>query len=71
MSKKSLVSKVVRKSAAEIPPASRTDLDRLRALLTGLSQYESGLHVLAAAGYKGFVAPNPEVEQRAIAWLGE
>src|SRR5207249_2821831 len=30
MSKKSGVSKVVRKSAAEIPPASQADLDRLR-----------------------------------------
>ena len=49
---------------------SSEDVDRLRSLLTGLSQYESGLHILATAGYKGFVAPNPEVEQRAIAWLG-
>jgi hypothetical protein len=35
MSKKSAASKVVRKSAAEIPPASRADLDRLRAAMQG------------------------------------
>jgi len=26
--------------------------------------------VLEVVGYKGFVAPNPEVESAAIAWLG-
>ncbi len=33
MSKRSVVRKVVRKSAGEIPPASRADLDRLRAAM--------------------------------------
>jgi len=33
MSKKSVASKVVRKSAAEIPPAAGADLDRLRAAM--------------------------------------
>ena len=33
MSKKSVASKVVRKSAGEVPPASRADLDRLRAAM--------------------------------------
>lgn len=35
MSKKSVASKIVRKSAREIPPASRADLDRLRAAMQG------------------------------------
>ena len=35
MSKKSAASKVVRKSAEKIPPASRADLDRLRAAMRG------------------------------------
>jgi hypothetical protein len=35
MSKKSAASKVTRKSAAEIPPASRADLDRLHAAMAG------------------------------------
>ncbi len=35
MTKKSVASKTVRKSAAEIPPASAADLDRLRAAMQG------------------------------------
>ena len=35
MSKKSVADKIVRKSAREIPPASRTDLDRLRGAMRG------------------------------------
>jgi hypothetical protein len=35
MSKKSVVNKIVRKSAEEIPPASKADLDRLRAAMQG------------------------------------
>ncbi len=35
MSKKSVANKVVRKSAAEIPPASKADLDRLRVTMQG------------------------------------
>src|SRR5713101_1097696 len=35
MSKKSVTSKIVRKSAGEIPPASTADLDRLRAAMQG------------------------------------
>jgi tRNA C32,U32 (ribose-2'-O)-methylase TrmJ len=35
MSKKSSATKIVRKSAEEIPPASRADLDRLRAAMQG------------------------------------
>jgi hypothetical protein len=35
MAKKSAASKVVRKSAAEIPPPSKADLDRLRAAMRG------------------------------------
>ena len=35
MSKKSAASKIVRKSALEIPPASRADLDRLNTAMQG------------------------------------
>ena len=35
MSKKSVASKMVRKSAKEIPPASKADLNRLRAAMQG------------------------------------
>ena len=35
MSKKSVASKTVRKSAEDIPPASRADFDRLRAAMQG------------------------------------
>ena len=49
---------------------SQDDSDRIRSLLIGLSR-EPSSQVLAATGYKGFVAPNADVEQRAIAWLGE
>jgi hypothetical protein len=35
MSKKSVASKVVRKSAGEVPPASTADLDRLHAAMQG------------------------------------
>jgi hypothetical protein len=35
MSKKSAGAKITRKSAAEVPPASKADLDRLRAAMKG------------------------------------
>jgi len=46
------------------------DLDRIREILVSLSQNEAGQRVLAATGYKGFVAPNPEIERNVMAWLG-
>jgi phosphonate transport system substrate-binding protein len=50
---------------------SQDESERIRALLISLSRGDAGLQVLATTGYKGFVAPNADIEQRAIAWLGE
>jgi ABC-type phosphate/phosphonate transport system substrate-binding protein len=49
---------------------SDADQERMRDALLGLTQSEPGQRVLATVGYKGFVAPNPEVQQAMIAWLG-
>jgi len=46
------------------------DQDRIRAALLGMGQSKPGRDALDSIGYKGFVAPNPEVEATAIAWLG-
>jgi len=46
------------------------DRERVREVLLQLGQSEPGRKALAAVGYKGFVAPQPDVEQSAIAWLG-
>jgi len=43
---------------------------RIRQTLYGLHDSRSGLYALEVVGYKGFVAPNPEVESATIAWLG-
>jgi phosphonate transport system substrate-binding protein len=44
--------------------------ERIRAALLGMSQSKPGRDALDAIGYKGFVAPNAEVESATIAWLG-
>ena len=44
--------------------------ERIRAALLGLGQSKPGRDALEAIGYKGFVAPSPEVESSTIAWLG-
>lgn len=49
---------------------STADLERIREILVSLSQNDAGQKVLAATGYKGFVAPNPDVERHVMAWLG-
>lgn len=49
---------------------SNEDMDRVRETLLGLGNTEPGRKVLTATGYKGFVAPNTEVETATIAWLG-
>lgn len=49
---------------------SAADLDRIREVLVGLSQNDAGQRVLSALGYKGFVAPNPEIEHNVMVWLG-
>jgi ABC-type phosphate/phosphonate transport system substrate-binding protein len=46
------------------------DRDRIREVLLQLGQTDPGRKALAALGYKGFVAPQPDVEQSTIAWLG-
>lgn len=53
--------------STRLPPG---DLDRIRDILVSLSQNEAGQRVLAATTYKGFVAPNPEIERNVMAWLG-
>jgi ABC-type phosphate/phosphonate transport system substrate-binding protein len=49
---------------------SDVDQERMRDALIGLTQTDAGQRALATVGYKGFVAPNPEVQQAMIAWLG-
>jgi ABC-type phosphate/phosphonate transport system substrate-binding protein len=49
---------------------SAADLEHIRDILVSLSQNDAGQRVLAATGYKGFVAPDPAVERRVMAWLG-
>ena len=46
------------------------EMERVREALIGLANSEPGRKVLATTGYKGFQAPNAEVEATTIAWLG-
>jgi len=46
------------------------DRERVRDVLVTLGQTDPGRKALAALGYKGFVVPQPELEQATIAWLG-
>ena len=43
---------------------------RIRDALIGLKDAKGGKEVLDTVGYRGFVAPNPQVESAAIVWLG-
>ena len=49
---------------------SPDDQERIRDALLSLPQTETGRRALAASGYKGFVAPDAEVEATTISWLG-
>lgn len=49
---------------------STEDRERIREALVNLAQTEPGRRALAASGYKGFVAPNHDIEVASIAWLG-
>ena len=49
---------------------SADDVDRIREALLNLSNTDPGRKALSSTGYKGFQAPNSEVEVGAIAWLG-
>jgi phosphonate transport system substrate-binding protein len=43
---------------------------KIRAALLTLRDSKPGRDALEAVGYKGFVAPNPDLETATIAWLG-
>ncbi len=43
---------------------------RIRDALIGLRDAKGGREALDTVGYKGFLAPNPQVETAAIEWLG-
>jgi ABC-type phosphate/phosphonate transport system substrate-binding protein len=43
---------------------------RIRQALLSMRDNKPGVNALEVVGYKGFVAPNPEVESATIAWLG-
>ena len=49
---------------------SADEQQRIREALLGLRDSKPGRDALEAVGYKGFVAPNPEIETATIAWLG-
>jgi ABC-type phosphate/phosphonate transport system substrate-binding protein len=49
---------------------SNEEADRVREALIALSATDAGKKVLSATGYRGFQAPNLEVEAASIAWLG-
>jgi phosphonate transport system substrate-binding protein len=49
---------------------SADDVERIREALLNLSNTDPGRKALSITGYKGFQAPNSEVEVSAIAWLG-
>jgi len=49
---------------------SADEQQRIRDALLTLRDSKPGRDALEAVGYKGFVAPNPEVESSTIAWLG-
>lgn len=53
--------------STQVPQETR---ERVRDVLLHLAQTEPGRKALAALGYKGFVAPEADAEQAAIAWLG-
>ena len=53
--------------STQVPQETR---ERVRDVLLHLAQSEPGRKALAALGYKGFVAPEADAEQSAIAWLG-
>ena len=53
--------------ATRFPPTSSSDI---RDALLNLRDAKAGREALDAIGYKGFVAPSPDVESATIAWLG-
>jgi ABC-type phosphate/phosphonate transport system substrate-binding protein len=53
--------------SSKLPAA---DAQKIREALLALKDAKGGQAVLDTVGYKGFVAPNPEIEAAVIAWLG-
>lgn len=53
--------------AARMPADTQA---KIRQTLQGLRDIRGGGEALEAVGYRGFVAPNPEVEAATIEWLG-
>ncbi|HET9341143.1 MAG TPA: PhnD/SsuA/transferrin family substrate-binding protein [Casimicrobiaceae bacterium] len=53
--------------STRMPPAEQ---QKIRDALLTLKDAKGGQAVLETVGYKGFVAPNPEIENAVIAWLG-
>jgi phosphonate transport system substrate-binding protein len=49
---------------------SAEDVERVREALINLANTDPGRKALAVTGYRGFQAPNAEVETTTIAWLG-
>jgi ABC-type phosphate/phosphonate transport system substrate-binding protein len=53
--------------SSKLPAA---DAQKIKDALLGLKDAKGGPQALETVGYKGFVPPNPEIEQQVIAWLG-
>lgn len=49
---------------------SPDDLTKIREALTGMAHTKPGRDALDIVGYKGFIAPEAQVESATIAWLG-
>jgi ABC-type phosphate/phosphonate transport system substrate-binding protein len=49
---------------------SADDEQQIHAVLLGLAQSDAGRSALTTLGYKGFVEPSRDEEQKAIVWLG-
>jgi ABC-type phosphate/phosphonate transport system substrate-binding protein len=49
---------------------SAEDVEKVREALIGLANTDPGRKALSITGYKGFQAPNAEVEATTITWLG-
>ena len=49
---------------------SADDVEKIRSVLLGAAQSDTGKQALSTLGYKGFVATSHDDELKAIAWLG-
>ena len=53
--------------STKLPPEEQT---RVRETLVNMANTKPGRDALELTGYKGFVAPDPQIELASIAWLG-